>query len=74
LTDTVLMMRHARGKGAGERSDYYDSTHDVARMILSMLGVEKPHQMEGADLSPIVDGGKPDQKRDHFTLGYNNYV
>jgi hypothetical protein len=39
-----------------------------------MLGIEKPQQMEGADLSPIFDGGEPDHKRDHFTLGYNNYV
>jgi arylsulfatase A-like enzyme len=74
LTDTVFMMRHPQGKGAGETSEYYASTHDVAPTILSMLGIEKPQQMEGADLSPIFDGGEPDQKRDHFTLGYNNYV
>ena len=53
LTDTVLMMRHPRGKGAGKRSDYYASTHDVAPTILSMLGIEKPEQMDGADLSHL---------------------
>jgi arylsulfatase A-like enzyme len=74
LTDTVFMMRHPQGKGAGKRSDYFASTHDVAPTILSMLGMEKPQQMEGADLSPIFDGGEPDQKREHFTLGYNNYI
>jgi arylsulfatase A-like enzyme len=71
LTDTVFMMRHPQGKGAGTRSDYYASTHDVAPTILSMLGIEKPQQMEGTDLSPIFGGGEPDQRR---TLGYNNYV
>jgi arylsulfatase A-like enzyme len=74
LTDTVFMMRHPQGKGAGKRSDYFASTHDVAPTILSMLGMEKPQQMEGADLSPIFEGGEPDQRREHFTLGYNNYV
>jgi arylsulfatase A-like enzyme len=74
LTDIVFMMRHPQGKGAGNRSDYYASTHDVAPTILSMLGIERPQQMEGADLSPIFDGREPDRKREHFTLGYNNYV
>src|SRR5215217_2538370 len=74
LTDTVFMMRHPQGKGAGKRSDYYASTHDVAPTILSLLGIERPQQMEGADLSPIFEGKEPDQRREHFTLGYNNYV
>jgi arylsulfatase A-like enzyme len=74
LTDTVFMMRHPGGRGAGTRSDYYASTHDVAPTILSMLGIEKPQQMEGTDLFPIFEGGDPDQRREHFTLGYNNYV
>jgi len=74
LTDTVFMMRHPQGKCAGKRSDYYASTHDVAPTILSMLGIEKPQQMEGTDLSPIFEGREPDQRREHFTSGYNNYV
>ena len=74
LTDTVFMMRHPLGKGAGTRSDYYASTHDVAPTILSMLGIERPQQMQGTDLSPIFEGGEPEQRREHFTLGYNNYV
>jgi arylsulfatase A-like enzyme len=74
LTDTVFMMRHPGGRGAGTRSDYYASTHDVAPTLLSMLGIEKPEQMEGTDLSPIFEGKVPDQRREHFTLGYNNYV
>jgi hypothetical protein len=30
--------------------------------------------MEGADLSTLFEGRKPNQRRDHFTLGYNNYA
>jgi arylsulfatase A-like enzyme len=74
LTDTVFMMRHPAGRGAGTRSDYYASTHDVAPTILSMLGIEKPEQIQGTDLSPIFEGKEPEQRREHFTLGYNNYV
>jgi arylsulfatase A-like enzyme len=64
LTDTVFMMRHPGGRGAGTRSDYYASTDDVAPTILSMLGIEKPEQMEGTDLSPIFEGEEPDQRRE----------
>jgi arylsulfatase A-like enzyme len=74
LTDTVFMMRHPGGMGAGKRSDYYASTHDVAPTILSILGIEKPEQMDGTDLSPILEDKEPDQRREHFTLGYNDYV
>jgi arylsulfatase A-like enzyme len=74
LTDTVFMMRHPQGKGDGERSDYYASTHDVAPTMLSMLGIDKPEQIEGTDLSPIFEGKEPGQRRDHSTLGYNEYL
>jgi arylsulfatase A-like enzyme len=67
-------MRHPQGKGAGKRSDYYAATHDVAPTILTMLGIEKPEQMDGTDLSPIFEDREPEQRREHFTLGYNNYV
>ena len=50
LTDTVLLVRHPEGKGAGEVSDYYASTHDVAPTILGFLGIEPPRPMEGQDL------------------------
>ncbi len=74
MTDTVFFIRHPEGKGAGERSDYYASTHDVAPTILSLLGIEIPSQMNGTDLSPILQGEEPRQRRTHFSLGYNNYA
>ena len=74
LTDTVFLMRHPQGKMSGKTSDYYASTHDVAPTILSMMDMEIPKEMEGADLSPIFEGKEPSQKREHFTLGYDNYV
>jgi arylsulfatase A-like enzyme len=74
LTDIVLMMRHPRGEGAGNRSDFYVSTHDVAPTILGFLGVEQHEPMDGQDLAPILEGRNPEQPRDHFTQGYKSYV
>jgi arylsulfatase A-like enzyme len=73
LTDIVFMIRHPEGKGAGETSDYYASTHDVAPTILGFLGVEPVQPMEGQDLSVLLEGRRPEQ-RPHFTLGYSEFV
>jgi len=73
LTDIVFFIRHPEGKGAGEVSDYYASTHDVAPTILGSLGIEPPNPMDGQDLSVILDGAQP-APRQHFTLGYDEYV
>jgi arylsulfatase A-like enzyme len=73
LTDIVFMIRHPEGKGAGESSDYYASTHDVAPTILGFLGVEPVQPMEGQDLSMLLEGRGPEQ-RPHFTLGYSEFV
>jgi arylsulfatase A-like enzyme len=73
LTDIPFFIRHPEGKGAGQTSDYYASTHDVAPTVLASLGVEVPEVMEGQDLSVVLDGGEP-EPREHFTLGYDEYV
>ena len=74
LTDIVLMIRHPRGKGAGETSDLYASTHDIAPTILGFLGIGQPERMDGEDLTPLLGGEDPGRARDHFSLGYNRYV
>src|SRR5215211_2350969 len=74
LTDTVLMVRHPGGKGAGNHSDFYASTHDVAPTILGFLGVEQPEPMDGQDLAPLLEGKDPEQPRDHITQGYYRYL
>jgi arylsulfatase A-like enzyme len=74
LTDTVFMVRHPQGKGAGKTSGFYASTHDVAPTILSFLGVEQPEPMDGQDLMPLLAGKDPGRARDHFTQGMYRYV
>jgi arylsulfatase A-like enzyme len=73
VTDIPFYIRHPEGKGAGETSDYFASTHDVAPTILGVLGIEPRLKMDGQDLSPLLEGSEPGP-RPHFTLGYNQYV
>ncbi|MDP9412461.1 MAG: sulfatase [Actinomycetota bacterium] len=73
VTDIPFFIRHPGGKGAGRTSDFYASTHDVAPTILSFLGIEPQQPLDGQDLSVTLDGGEP-ERRDYFTLGYNDHV
>jgi arylsulfatase A-like enzyme len=73
LTDIVFFMRHPEGKRAGDTSDHFVSTHDVAPTILGMLDIEPPAPMDGQNLSVLFDEEEP-EKREHFTAGYKNYV
>ena len=73
ITDIPYFIRHPAGKGAGQTSDHYASTHDVAPTVLGVLGLEPPQPMDGQDLSVLLDGGEPGP-REHFTLGYDEYV
>ncbi len=73
ITDIPFLVRHPEGKGAGEASDYFASTHDIAPTVLGFLGIGQPTPMEGQDLSVLFDGGEP-ERREHFTLGYDEYV
>src|ERR687893_1683978 len=73
VTDIPCFIRHPEGKRAGETSDYYASTHDVAPTILGFLGIEPSQELDGQDLSVLIEGGEP-EARPHFTLGYNDHV
>jgi arylsulfatase A-like enzyme len=74
LTDIPFFIRHPEGKSAGQTSDHYASTHDVAPTALGFLGMQPQEPMEGQDLTALLDGGDPEQPRPHFTLGYDEYV
>jgi len=73
LTDIPFFIRSPDGKGAGETSDYFASTHDVAPTILGALGLLPPRQMDGQYLTLLMGESEP-MPRDHFTFGYNQYV
>jgi arylsulfatase A-like enzyme len=73
LTDIPFFIRHPEGKGAGQTSDYYASTHDVTPTVLGFLGKEAVGPMDGQDLSVLLDGGDPEPRK-HFTLGFHDHV
>lgn len=73
LKDNVLYIRHPEGNAAGASSDFRASFHDFAPTILASLGVEPEQEMDGQDLTPILNGGKPVFERPYITLGYDNY-
>ncbi len=67
------MIRHPEGKRAGDRSDFFASTHDLPRTALSMMGVRAPGLMSGEDLSVMFDGREP-PAREIFTSCYDDHV
>jgi arylsulfatase A-like enzyme len=73
ITDVPFFVRHPEGKGAGQESDFFASTHDVAPTILGFLGIDPESPMEGQDLSVLLEDEDP-APRPHFTLGYHDYV
>ena len=73
LINLPFFIRHPEGKGAGEKSDYYASTHDIAPTVLGSLGIEPQQPMEGQDLTQILEGKEPEERL-HFTLGYDDHV
>lgn len=73
LVNVPFLIRHPEGKGAGEESGYYASTHDVTPTVLGTLGIGTDEPLEGEDLTRILDGGEA-AARPHFTLGYDDHV
>jgi arylsulfatase A-like enzyme len=67
------MIRHPEGKRAGDTSDYFASTHDVAPTILSFQGITVPGRMEGEDLTVMFDGADPPE-REYWTTAYADHV
>ena len=67
------IIRHPEGKRAGETSDYFASTHDVAPTLLSFQGITVPGRMDGEDLTVMFDGADPPE-RPYWTTCYADHV
>jgi arylsulfatase A-like enzyme len=67
------IIRHPLGKRAGETSDYFASTHDVAPTLLSFQGITVPGRMDGEDLTVMFDGADPPD-RPYWTTCYADHV
>lgn len=65
---------HPAGKRAGESSEYFASTHDVAPTVLSLLGIDEPSWIEGHDLTPLLDSeDQPPARPFHYGGMYNRH-
>lgn len=73
LIEIPFLIRHPEGKGAGQTSDYFASTHDVAPTVLGALGVKPTQPMDGVDLTAFLEGKEPPE-RTHITTAFNNFV
>jgi len=74
LAQVPFIIVHPDDKAAGRVSPYFASTHDVGPTVLSMVGIDPPGWMDGVDLSPLLDGEQPAQKRDyHYGGMYNRF-
>jgi arylsulfatase A-like enzyme len=70
LSHVPFAIRHPKGKAKGKVSRYWASHHDIGPTVLSVLGYEKTHSMNGTDLSRLFDGKQPAQKRTYRTAAY----
>ena len=74
LAQVPFLVVHPDGRAAGDTTPYFASTHDVGPTLLSMVGIKPPGDLEGVDLSPLLDGKQPSQKRDfHYGGMYNRF-
>jgi arylsulfatase A-like enzyme len=74
LAQVPFIIIHPDRKAAGEVSQYFASTHDVGPTLLSMVGIDPPKWMEGTDLSPVLDGKEPPERREfHYGGMYNRF-
>jgi arylsulfatase A-like enzyme len=74
LAQVPFIIAHPDRRAPGGTSSYFASTHDVGPTLLSMVGLDPPGWMEGTDLSPVLEGGEPAERRDfHYGGMYNRF-
>jgi arylsulfatase A-like enzyme len=74
LAQVPFVIAHPDRRAAGGTDSYFASTHDVGPTLLSMAGLDRPGWMEGTDLSPVLEGGQPAERRDyHYGGMYNRF-
>ncbi|MEX1140910.1 MAG: sulfatase [Thermoleophilaceae bacterium] len=72
LLDVPFMIRHPKRVGAGKRTRYFASSHDIAPTLLKGVGAPVPKAMDGVDLRPLLDGGRPRERRPVWTTAWSS--
>jgi arylsulfatase A-like enzyme len=73
LIQVPCVIVHPDGRGAGETSSWFASTHDIAPTLLSLAGVAAPRGMDGVDLSPLFDGEEPGERPFAYGGYFNHF-
>jgi arylsulfatase A-like enzyme len=73
LIRVPLLLRDPDGRGAGQASDYYATTIDLAPTLTAMAGAPRSPRFEGTDLSPLLEGRGPAEERTFAYGGYGNF-
>ncbi len=60
--DIPYIVRDPQRRRAGETSDWFASTHDVAPTLLAYQGITVPGKMDGETLTTVFDGGEPPER------------
>jgi arylsulfatase A-like enzyme len=71
LIQVPLILVDPARRQAGRTSSYYASTHDLARTLLHLAGVRPPPGLQGVDLSALLRGSEPPERRFAYG-GYSN--
>lgn len=74
LIDVPFMIRHPQLWGAGRRTGYFASSHDIAPTLLKAVGAPVPKAMDGADLRPLFQGRAVRQRRPVWTSVWGETV
>jgi|SRR5215211_188929 len=70
LIHVPFVLVDPQRRRAGATSDYFAQTHDVGPTLLSLARVPRPEGMNGVDLSPLLSGAHPPERR----LAYGGYA
>lgn len=73
LTHVPFLLRAPDRRGAGRTTDFFASPHDVGATVLAMTGTRVPGAMNGSNLSPLLGGGAPRERRPFWFGGYANH-
>ncbi len=71
LLNVPFMIRHPQRVGAGRRSGYFASAHDIAPTLLKAVGAPVPRSMDGVDLRPLLNGHRA-RARAVWTSAWND--
>jgi len=72
LIHVPLVLVDPQRRRAGGASAYFAQTHDLAPTILAMTGVSGSGSTDGVDISPLLRGRRPTERRFAYG-GYANW-